>query len=282
MNSFFTKDKIDQLIKEDVPYFDLTTHLMGIGDKPGHLRYITRNQTMVACSEEGAQVLKALGLEVMAICPSGTLLEPGKVILEARGNAAALHQAWRVVVNILEYNCGIATRTYNTLKKAREVNPFIHLLSTRKIFPGTKELAIKAVMSGGGYPHRLGLSESVLIFDHHLKFFENESAADQAIIRVKKEALEKKVLLEVGSMEDARRYMKLGIDGMQFDKFQPKILAEMVAEIRKESPNLYLIAAGGVTPDNAVEYAKTGVDALVTTAMYFGKPADIKAEMTPQ
>ena len=54
--------------------------------------------------------------------------------------------------------------------KVSKINPNLHIITTRKVIPGTKELAIKAVVAGGGFPHRLGLSETVLIFRQHLNF----------------------------------------------------------------------------------------------------------------
>ncbi|OPX86915.1 hypothetical protein [Pelotomaculum sp. PtaB.Bin117] len=97
-------------------------------------------------------------------------MQPQTSIIEAEGDAENLHMSWRASMNILEYASGIATRTNKILTKARKVNPKIEILATRKIFPGTKELSVKAVIVGGGLPHRLGLSETVLVFKQHLNF----------------------------------------------------------------------------------------------------------------
>jgi len=77
---------------------------------------------------------------------------------------------WKVSMNVLEYCSGIATRTKYLVDKAKNINPQIEIVTTRKIFPGTKEFSIKAIIAGGAYPHRLGLSETVLIFKQHLNF----------------------------------------------------------------------------------------------------------------
>ena len=58
---------------------------------------------------------------------------------------------------------GIATRTSQIVKKAKAVNPSVVVVTTRKAFPGTKKVAIKAIIAGGALPHRLGLSETILV-----------------------------------------------------------------------------------------------------------------------
>ena len=104
MNNYISDEKISQLIKEDVPYFDLTTYVMGIGKDRGRITYSTRQETVVACVEECIKLMGKLNIDVKKFVPSGTLLDKGEVILEAEGNASDLHKAWRVAVNILEYN----------------------------------------------------------------------------------------------------------------------------------------------------------------------------------
>jgi len=66
---------------------------------------------------------------------------------------------------------------------------------------------------------------------------------------------------------------------VQFDKVQPAELRGWVTALKQEFPKLTLIAAGGVNESNAAAYAATGVNALATSSIYFGKPADIRAEM---
>jgi molybdenum transport protein len=69
--------------------------------------------------------------------------------------------------------------------------------------------------------------------------------------------------------------IRAGADAIQFDKVSPDALKEIVAEIRGPGSPARLIAAGGVTAENAAAYAEAGVDAISTTWVYFGKPADM-------
>lgn len=273
---FYTSDEtIERFIKEDIPYIDLTTLVLGIGQQRGKIRFTSRENAVISGSEEVTRIFQKLGVEPIFFTPSGTAVSPGDVFLEGVGSAGSLHMVWKVSMNILEYCSGIATRTKKLVEKAKGVNPKIELVTTRKVFPGTKELDVKAVIAGGGLPHRLGLSETVLIFKQHMNFLGGIDGLLNKIEEIKARACEKKVIVEVECMEDAIRLSRAGVDGLQFDKVQPQALKEMVDETRAINPKITLIGTGGINEGNVEEYAGTGVDSISTTWVYFGKPADM-------
>ncbi|ADU27773.1 ModD protein [Ethanoligenens harbinense] len=272
---YIADETIDKIIKEDVPYLDLTTKLLGIGEMTGVIKYTSREHAVLCGTEEVVRIFKKLGIEPVKASSSGSLLQPSETFLIGKGRVADLHMAWRLTMNILEYSSGIATRTRNLLEKARAVNPDIELLSTRKLFPGTKELSIKAVVAGGGMPHRLGLSETILVFEQHLRFMGGIEGLLKNYAVLRKAACDKAIIVEVTTLEDAKKLCRVGVDGIQLDKIPPEELQTMVAEIRKMSDRVKLIATGGITDRNAEIYARTGVDALSTSSLYFGKPTDI-------
>jgi len=92
-----------------------------------------------------------LKLDVMPLSfvISGTPVAPGTVILEGEGSSENLHMAWKVSMNILENASGIATRTGRLIGRIHSANPRVQLVTTRKCFSSTKELAIKAVYFRG-------------------------------------------------------------------------------------------------------------------------------------
>lgn len=270
---------IDNFIKEDVPYIDLTTMVLGISGQKGRLEFITREDAVVACSEEVMRIFEKLGISQVKLTPTGREIRKGEVILAGEGNAERLHIAWKVSLNILEYCCGIATRTKRLVEKARKVNPGISIVTTRKSFPGTKELTVKAVMAGGAFPHRLGLSETVLVFKQHLNFLGGIPALIEMMNVVKEKACEKKVIVEVDNIAEALPLAKAGVDGIQFDKVDPVRLAEYVKRIKSVNPAVTIIGAGGINESNIQEYAATGINAVATTSVYFGKPVDIGTNM---
>lgn len=272
---YIADETIEKWMKEDVPYLDLTTWALEIGDCPGKLAYYCREQTVLCGTEEVRRICGKLNVEVTRSAVSGEQAGPGMVFFEASGPAADLHKVWKIGLNILEYASGIATRTRKLTERIHAVNPRVSLVTTRKNFPGTKELAVKAVLAGGGVPHRLGLSETVLVFGQHRNLLTAPNQLPEKIGALKTRLCEKKVLAEVDGLEDALVLAEAGIDGVQFDKVSPSQLREWVSRLRAIRPELTILAAGGVAESNAAEYAATGVDALVTSAVYFGKPADL-------
>ncbi len=278
---YISEEMLDRFIREDVPYLDLTTSLLDIGQAYGKISFASRENGILSGSEEAARILTKLGAKPSLILASGTPLVPGQTFLQAEGTASSLHMAWKICLNILEYSSGIASRTRLLLDQARTVNPHISILSTRKMFPGTRELAVKAVVSGGGFPHRLGLSETILVFRQHMNFLAGIEGLAQRIPQLRQQACEKKVIVEVEKLDEALLMVEAGVDGLQFDKVPPGQLGKYVPEIRKHRSDILLLGAGGIKDANVIEYAATGIDAIVTTSMYFGRPLDISVTMEP-
>ena len=272
---------IERFIEEDAPYGDLTTHLLGIGKNPGRIVFSTREETTICCTEEAARVLRKCGATLTTCMPSGTKLSAGIEFLAATGPALALHMGWKVALNLLEYASGIASRTQRIVEKSRDVNPALSVVTTRKSFPGTKKIAIKAVCAGGALPHRLGLSETVLVFRQHTAFLGGLDNFLATVSELKKKAYETKIIVEADTGEEALLIARSGADIVQLDKIAPAGLAETVTAIRTENPDILISAAGGINEANAAEYAATGIDIIVLSSVYFGKPSDIGVSIQP-
>ncbi len=272
---------IERFIEEDVPYGDLTTTLLGIGGEPGTITFTSRHHTVLSCTEEAARVLEKCGASVLSILPSGTAVEAGTTFLAASGNAASLHAGWKVAMNLLEYASGIATRTDKVVRAARSANPGISVVTTRKSFPGTKKVAIKSITAGGALPHRLGLSETILVFRQHTAFLGGVERFLDQLAPLKARAPENKVIVEADTADEALIIASAGADVVQVDKMAVGELAVLADEIHRKFPGVKLSAAGGINAENAAAYAGTGVDILVLSAVYFGKPADISVIIEP-
>ena len=269
------EDAIDRMIAEDVPYFDLTTHLLDIGDKDGTIRYFSREDAVVCGTEEAARILNKLGVEVTAAKPSGAAVKPGEFFLEGRGKAASLHAGWKVCQNLLDSCSAISTKTKLVVDAVHAANPRVSVVTTRKSFPGIKALCLKAILCGGAIPHRIGLSETVLIFKQHMNFMGGLDGVISALPALKQSACEKKIIVEAESIDEGIALCKAGVDGIQFDKLAPGVLKDGVPKLRAAAPNATLLAAGGINETNAAAYAATDVDALVTTSLFSAKPIDI-------
>ncbi|MDD2273091.1 MAG: ModD protein [Desulfuromonadaceae bacterium] len=272
---------IERFIDEDVPYGDLTTHLLGIGDRPGRIVFSTREETILCGTEEAARVLQKCGATLTSCTPSGTKLAAGVEFLSAEGSAQALHAGWKVSLNLLEYASGIASRTGRIVAACHAINPALTVVATRKSFPGTKRIAIKAITAGGALPHRLGLSETVLVFKQHTAFFGGLEPFIGMVAELKSQAHETKINVEADTCEEALLVARSGADIVQLDKIAPAELTATVAAIRAANPNILISAAGGINEINAADYAATGIDIIVLSSVYFGKPSDIKAAIIP-
>ncbi|WP_331774414.1 ModD protein [Sulfurospirillum sp. 1612] len=276
---YISDSMLEKFVEEDLPYMDLTSHLLGIETQEGSLRYVAREDLCICGTEEVKKIFEKYDIELLTYQKSGTFVKKGAVLIEGRGRADAIHIVWKVCVNILESGSGIATRTKTFVDLAKKINPKIEVVTTRKNIPGTKALAMKAILSGGAYPHRLGLSESILVFQEHLEFIGGLDRFLERLDELKQQSCEKKIAVEAHNPEDALKLARAQIDIIQLDKFSPEMLTQTVSEIKKISTQSKVSAAGGVNLQNVEAIAASGVDILVTSALYFGKPSDIKAEI---
>ncbi|MBZ8134301.1 ModD protein [Afifella sp. IM 167] len=266
--------RIEQLLEQDAPYGDLTTELLGIGGAPGRMTFAARAGMVVAASEEAGRLIERAGGRILALTASGASLQAGEVFLAAEGPAAALHRSWKVAQTLAEYASGIATRARRIVEAARSASPGIVVATTRKNFPGTKEISIKAAMAGGAAVHRLGLSETILVFPEHRAFL--AAPPEEWLAEMKRRAPEKKIVVETADPDEAEALARAGADVVQLEKLTPDAVAEIVARLAGLSPRPVVAVAGGVNEENATAYAATGCGVLVTSAPYFGRPADVK------
>ena len=282
---FFSPQEIAALIQEDQPFLDLTTHMLGIGDKAAVMCFRCRHGITVAGTELAAQLVEACGLTVTQRQPSGASAATGSTLLAAEGSANAAHSAWKVAQNVLEYACGIATYAGKLVQQTHQISPGTAVVVTRKNLPGVRRFAAMAALAGGVMPHRLSLSESVLVFDQHLAFLGGLSPFLQQLARYRRQVPSSKIVVEVQktdhTMTDALALAQAGVAGIQFDKMSPGPLAEIAAKLRAVAPEVTLFAAGGITLANIQAYAATDMDALVTSAVYHAAPADIGVEIRP-
>jgi molybdenum transport protein len=123
-------------------------------------------------------------------------------------------------------------------------------------------------------PHRLGLSETILIFAEHRAFL-GALTPVETMARVRRGAQEKKIVVEVGSIEDGVIWAKAGADVIQTEKFKPDRVAELAARLRDAAPETIIAAAGGIGADSAGAYAEAGARVIVTSAPYAAKPLDV-------
>ncbi len=275
---YFSDAEIDAFIAEDVPYFDLTAELLGISGKAA-ISFEARDSGVVCGIEEAAKICEKLGLSATIKSPSGSKIQNKEILLEATGDAKAVLKAWKPSQNILEYASAVSTQTAKIIETIKAVSPHTHFATTRKTIPGTKKLALKAVLCGGGYAHRLGLSESVLIFAQYAAIA--NISLEECIQIAKAKTREHKIAVEVKSVEDAVSAAKAGADIVQCDKLEIEELREAIAAVKSIDNRITVIATGGINLQNIASYAATKPDIIVSSSVYYSKPFDIKVAIRP-
>jgi molybdenum transport protein len=282
---FFTKEAwLESLLTDDCPGLDLTVELLGIAGSKGVMRFSPKENCIISGVEEAELLLRKCGLAVWRTAANGDPLEAGQTALEARGSAAALHKSWKICQIVMEYMTGIAGRAAHMVSQAHAVNPNTRVAVTRKNFPGAKALCLEAAMNGGATIHRQNLSDSILIFEQHRVFLPGGIKPSMRTLASMMNTLhtlspERKISAEVDTFEDALLLAEAGVDIIQCEKFSCEALAETVGALRATRDDLAILAAGGINGENAAQFASTGVDVLVTTWPFFGKPSDIKVVM---
>jgi molybdenum transport protein len=271
--------ELEALLLDDTPCGDATTYALGIGSQPGRMTFRARTEMVLCGAEEALRMGLLRGLRpTAALRGSGERLAAGEEILSFQGNAAALHQVWKTAQTLIEYLSGISSSTAAIVEAARQVNPEIGIACTRKNFPGTKRAAIKAVLCGSASPHRLSLSETLLIFAEHRAFLGAESPAT-SIQRLRCQWPERAIVVEVSSEAEAQEWQAAGADILQLEKLAPDAVDRIKRGIPADS-RTRIAAAGGINSANAASYAQAGADILVTSAPYFAPPRDVAVTLT--
>lgn len=195
----------------------------------------------------------ACNIEVLQ--QDGADLLPGTVIATLQGDAQALLAAERTALNFLGHLSGIASATRPI---ARAIAPYGTKVScTRKTMPGMRMLQKYAVRVGGGSNHRFGLDDAILIKDNHVAIAGGVRAA---LTRAKENAgYLVKIELEVDTLEQLDEALACGVDMLLLDNMPVPMLTEAVQRIGGRAISE---ASGSITPENAVEVAKTGVNQI--------------------
>lgn len=278
MSSCLDDSALLSLLRDDAPYGDLTTQSLGIGDRAGRAVFLARQPMRVCATEEAVRLFELAGAVATVKRGSGMFATAGTELLYAEGRAAALHLAWKVAQTLMEYASGIATTAAAIVGALHEAGLATPVACTRKHFPGTKAVAVKAVLAGGAVMHRMGLSETLLVFPEH-RVFLTEHTWSETWSALARNCPEKKRIAEVNSVDEAMTMAALGIEVLQLEKFSPDEVARCRLQLQAAGLKSRLAAAGGVNAANAVNYAKAGADLLVTSAPYFSKPADVQVRI---
>ncbi|HDS46104.1 MAG TPA: carboxylating nicotinate-nucleotide diphosphorylase [Methanomicrobia archaeon] len=220
-----------------------------------------KEEGILAGLEEVLQIFDYAGLEYSSEFHDGDPLKAEDVVVRLYGSAAKILKVERLVLNILGRMSGIATLVREYVEEAQRGSSHVVVAGTRKTTPGFRKYEKRAIMLGGGDPHRFGLADAVIIKDNHLALMGLEQAIKKARSAI---SFTRKIEIEVETIEDALRAAKLGADIIMLDNMSPAKVRECLQLLNTAGlrDRLLIEASGGITQENVREYAATGVDVV--------------------
>jgi nicotinate-nucleotide pyrophosphorylase (carboxylating) len=200
-------------------------------------------------------------IEIAPHSSDGEAVKAGAKLMTISGNARAILGAERVALNFLGHLSGIASATAAFVTRIAHTKA--RVICTRKTTPGLRALEKYAVRCGGGYNHRFGLDDAMLIKDNHIAV----AGGIAAVLKRAKQAAGHlvKIEIEVDSLDQLREVLDVGLaDVVLIDNFD---LASMRKAVALVAGRLVIEASGGITLDSAAAIAETGVDYLSSGAL---------------
>jgi nicotinate-nucleotide pyrophosphorylase (carboxylating) len=259
----------------------LAEDLGGLGDlsaalvpstKVASLAVVSRQEGVVGGEWCAREVFGQLDdtLKVLWHLPDGSSVAAGDSVAEVTGTLRSILTAERTALNFLGRLSGIATLTRRYVDAVRSANPSTRVLDTRKTTPGLRALEKAAVRAGGGYNHRFGLFDAVLIKDNHLAGL---GIAD-AVARARSMWPGRAVEIECDRIDQVEEACRAGasavlLDNMSFE--QASACVELVGGLRPDGSTLVEVS-GGVTLQSAPRYAALGVDLISVGALTHSAP----------
>ena len=274
------EEKLKRILAEDIGQGDVTTAAVVPSGLTAEAAVIAKEAGIAAGLEETVILAESLGLEVETKVDDGAEIKKGQIIVKISGDARTILSAERTMLNILSRMSGIATTTRKITEKLRKANATAKVAATRKTAPGLLYFDKKAVLIGGGDPHRLHLDDMIVVKDNHIAV---ARSLGNAVKRVKQNAsFSKKIEVEVSSVADALKAAEAGADIIMLDNFSPKQIKETTALLKKAGflGKILLEVSGGITLENLLEYASTRVDIISLGELtHSAKALDISLEI---
>jgi nicotinate-nucleotide pyrophosphorylase (carboxylating) len=243
---------------------DLSTAALATAPRQGSADLVVR-EPLVACGLPLIPlILSAYGgnASVQPRARDGRFLAKGDILATLTGDPRVLLSAERVILNFLQRLSGIATQTRTYVAALGEGRT--RLLDTRKTTPGYRMLEKYAVACGGGWNHRLGLFDRVMLKDNHLALLGSTDDLASAVTRAKKAAPELPVEVEVDEMAQIPPVLAAGADVILLDNFAPARIKKAVALIGGRA---FTEASGGITLKTLPRFADLGLDFVSTGAL---------------
>jgi nicotinate-nucleotide pyrophosphorylase (carboxylating) len=269
------RELVRRALAEDFGWGDVTTEGLIDPDQKARAVILAKSPCVLAGLQIAAEAFRQLdpGIAITLRYGDGEPCEPGTVVAELEGHAAAMLTAERTALNFMQRLSGIATLTRQFVEAAAGR---IIVLDTRKTTPLLRALEKYAVRAGGGVNHRVGLDDGILIKDNHIRL---AGGVTNAVTRMRKKTREMPTEVEAQSLEQVDEALTAGADIVLLDNLSTPDIMAAVGKCRGRAKTEI---SGGVTLARLPELAATGADYVSIGALTHSAPAaDLSFEMEP-
>jgi nicotinate-nucleotide pyrophosphorylase (carboxylating) len=257
---------IEAALKEDIGDGDHSTLSCITPDARGRAILKIKQAGILAGIDIAAKIFRYHEPSVVftAFKKDGDTMQPGETAFEITASVYTILQCERLVLNCMQRMSGIATLTRQYTDQLRGYHT--RLLDTRKTTPNFRLLEKDAVRIGGGYNHRMGLYDLIMLKDNHIDYCGGlENAIERAYRYVQQVQPGLKIEVETRSLDDVKRVLAIGkVDRIMLDNFTPSELAIALQLINKRFETE---ASGGINLNNITAFAQTGVDYVSAGAL---------------
>jgi nicotinate-nucleotide pyrophosphorylase (carboxylating) len=253
-----------RFIEEDSPFGDVTSDAV-IPQRPCRAVIRAEQEGVIAGIGEACALFMHFGIRAEPLKHDGDIVLPEDIVLSLSGNAKGILLVERTALNILGRMSGVATQTRILVNRVSSINSRCRIASTRKTGPGLRALDKKAVHLGGGDPHRMSLSDGILIKDNHLMLV----PLTDAIRAARALSVYRKVEVEVETPEDALTAAQEGADIILLDNMGPERVQETLACLKQAGlrDRVIIELSGGIDETTLSEYAVLDVDVISMGAL---------------
>lgn len=240
-------------LAEDVPAGDVTSEALIPSDATARASVTSGGDGVLAGAEEAAWLFQDGGLDVEMDMSDGDMVSKDDVVMRVAGDLRQIMLRERTCLNIMMVMSGTATETAKVLRSCRSMNPMVTVAATRKTLPGLRWLQKKAVVLGGGEPHRETLSQHIFVKDNHIQAAGGMSSALKALKGHDNGPVE----VEAETLEDALTAARWGADIILLDNMDPAESRNCYNSIKEIDPGIKVEVSGGIGPEEAPLYANS-------------------------
>lgn len=247
-------------LREDVGSGDVTTQMtIPVGHESKGI--IHAKEDGIICGIPIAELVFEIvdpALSFTALVEEGQAVTKGTVIIEVEGSTHAILTGERLALNLMRRLSGVASRTASFVQVLEGLPT--RLVDTRKTTPGHRMLEKYAVRIGGGFNHRFGLYDAVMIKDNHIK---GAGGIRQAVGRARKNIPHTmSIEVETENLEQVEEALAAGADIIMLDNMSNDMMKQAVARIKSQAPHVKTEASGNVSLETVRGIAETGVDVI--------------------